>query len=119
MRHLTICLIAYCAASFFHHLHNAEFLDQYPHLPAWLSRAWIYLAWLAATAVGIAGYVLLRQGRRLAGLLLLALYGAWGFDGLAHYALAPLSAHTPMMNASIWLEAATAALLLTALISAD
>jgi len=116
---LAICLLAFCAATLFHHVHNAEFLDQYPQLPAWLSRSAVYLAWLAATAVGITGYLLLRRGRRAAGLVLLALYAAWGFDGLAHYALAPLSAHTLMMNASIWLEAATATLLLMSLITLD
>ena len=115
---LSLCLAAFCAATLFHHVHNAQFIDQYPHLPAWLSPAWIYLTWLGATAVGIAGYALLRHGRRAIGLVVLALYAAWGFDGLAHYALAPPSAHTPMMNASIWLDAATAMLLLTAVITA-
>jgi len=37
-----------------------------------------------------------------------------GFGGLTHYGLAPLSEHTATMNATIWLEAATAALLLVA-----
>jgi len=32
-------LAAYAAASLFHHVHNAEFLDQYPNMPAWLSPA--------------------------------------------------------------------------------
>ena len=111
------CLLAFCAATLFHHVHNAQFIDQYPHLPGWLSPAWIYLTWLGATAVGIAGYALLRHGRRAIGLVVLALYAVWGFDGLAHYARAPIRAHTPMMNASIWLEAGSAALLLGAVIA--
>ena len=45
---------------------------------------------------------------------LIAVYAAIGFDGLAHYTRAPLSAHTAMMNATIWLEAIAAALLLAA-----
>jgi len=107
-------LLAYAAASLFHHLHNAEFLADYPNLPAWISRAKVYAAWLAVTAVGLAGYVLARRGYRLAGLALIGAYAALGFDSLAHYALAPWSAHTALMNLSIGLEVATAALLLVA-----
>ena len=40
-----------------------------------------------------------------------------GFDSLTHYGLAPASAHTAAMNASIRLEVATATLLLAAVVS--
>ncbi len=109
---LPVVLAAYAAASLFHHVHNAEFLHEYPNMPAWISRSVAYGAWLAATAIGITGYVLLRRGYRFVGLALLILYGCYGLDSLAHYALAPVSAHTPSMNFSIWLEAAMAAGLL-------
>ena len=46
--------------------------------------------------------------------VLLVAYAAAGLDGLGHYGLAPASAHTAAMNATIGLEAATAALLLVA-----
>jgi hypothetical protein len=117
MKALAALLVAYTAASLFHYAHNAEFLAEYPNMPAWLSRAQIYTAWLGATAVGASGYVLLRRGFRLAGLALLAVYAVLGFDSLTHYALAPASAHTAAMNASILLEAATATLLLGAVAS--
>jgi hypothetical protein len=111
---LPVCLLAYAAASLFHHVHNAEYLDQYPNMPVWLSPVRIHAAWFGTTAIGFAGYLLLRRGYRLPGLILLAVYGCYGLDSLAHYALAPLSAHALTMNLSIWLEAATAtALLLT------
>jgi hypothetical protein len=106
---LLLALLAYAAASLFHHVHNAEFLDQYPNMPAWLSPVQVYVAWLGATAIGLIGYWSLRRGYRVAGLALLAGYGCYGLDSLAHYALAPLSAHTLAMNLSIGLEAATAA----------
>jgi hypothetical protein len=114
---LTALLFAYAAASLFHYSHNAEFLAEYPNMPAALSRAKIYAAWLGGTAVGALGYLLLRAGRRLAGLALLAVYAVLGFDGFAHYDLAPASAHTAVMNASIWLEAATATLVLATVAS--
>jgi hypothetical protein len=112
---LSIALIVAAAASLLHHAHNAEFLDQYPNMPAWLSPAGVYAAWSAATAIGAGGYWLLTRGYRLAGVALLILYGCYGLDGLVHYALAPVSAHSGVMNLSIWLEAAAALALLVVL----
>src|SRR5262245_49966981 len=89
------CVLGLAAATLVHHAHNAEFLDQYPNMPAWLSPAGVYAAWSIAAAVGAAGYFLLRRGYRLAGIVLLILYAAYGLDGLVHYALAPAAAHTP------------------------
>jgi hypothetical protein len=114
---LAIVLTAYGAASLLHHVHNAEHLQDYPNLPAWLSPALVYVAWLATTTVGLAGYALLDRGHRAAGLAALGLYGAAGLCGLMHYSLASPSAHTLMMNATIWLEAATATVLLLFLAS--
>jgi hypothetical protein len=111
---LTLLLLVYCAASLLHFSHNAVFLESYPDMPAWLSPTGVYAAWLAVTSVGAAGYLLLRGGHRLAGLALIAAYGALGFDSLSHYGLAPFSAHTFTMNLTILLEAATALLVLAA-----
>ena len=102
----------YTAASFLHFSHNAEFLADYPNLPASLTRLGVYAAWLAVTAIGVVGLMLLRWQLRVAGLLVLAVYAGFGFDGLAHYTLAPMSAHTGMMNFTIWFEVAMAVLLL-------
>ena len=110
------CVIAYAVASLFHYSHNAEFLMAYPNLPSWLTRAEVYAAWAGVTVVGVAGYSLLTRGHRLAGMLTLTAYGLIGLDGLGHYAVAPLSAHTVTMNVSIWLEVATASALLAALL---
>lgn len=111
---LLVFVLAYGAASLFHYTHNAEFLNEYPNLPAWLTRAQVYAAWLGVTAVGLIGYLLVRRRHRLAGLIALGFYGVLGLDGLGHYAVAPTSAHTFTMNLTIWLEVATALLLLTA-----
>lgn len=102
---MLIAFVAYAAASLLHHVHNAEFLAQYPMMPAWLSRTIVYAAWLVATAIGVLGYRLRRRG-------LLNLYGAYGLLALVHYALAPVGVHTLAMNVSIWLEVASAALFL-------
>lgn len=108
-----MALAVYCAASLLHYAHNAAFVDEYPNMPAWLSSAKIYGAWLGVTAVGLAGYLLVWRGYQLVGYAVIVIYAVIGFDGLAHYGLAPISAHSAMMNFTIWLEVATAAALLS------
>jgi len=107
-------LLAFAAASLVHHVHNAEFLQDYPNLPASLSRGQVYAAWLGEAAIGAAGWVLFRLNYKRIGLGAIGVYALAGFGGLGHYAVAPMSAHTLAMNATIWLEVAAAALLLVA-----
>ena len=111
-RTLPWVFLLYAAATLFHFAHNAEYLAQYPHLPASWSRADVYAAWCCLMASGLLGYGLYRAGSRRLGLMVLGLYGALGFAGLLHYTRAPMAHHSAMMNLTIWAEAATAALLL-------
>jgi len=113
-RLLPACLLAYAAASLAHHIHNAEFLADYPNMPAWLTREHVYLAWLGEMILGALGYALLRAGYRTAGLLLVAACALAGFGGLDHYAVAPFASHTAAMHLTILLEVAAAALVLYA-----
>jgi hypothetical protein len=66
-----VATLGYALASLAHHVHNAEWLDAYPNLPAGLTRAVVY----------------------------------------AHYAVAPVAAHSLAMNLTIGCEVATATLL--------
>lgn len=97
-------LLAYAAASLVHHVHNAELINEYPNMPGWLPRAGVHSAWFGVTAVGVAGYLLMQSRYQLIGLIVLADYGFFGLYGLAHYAIAPVSAHTFTMNLTIGLE---------------
>jgi len=110
-------LASYVAASFIHFAHNAEFLAEYPNLPAWLSRAGVYGAWFAQLAIGVLGYALYRRGRELSGLVVIAAFAMFGFDGLLHYTRAPLSDHSTVMNMTIWTEVVAAAVLFLAALS--
>ena len=107
-------LIAYAVASLIHFSHNAAFLDEYPNMPAWLSPARVYAAWIGITCIGVAGYALLCRGFELAGLVVIGIYGAPGLDSLVHYGVAAPSAHTSAMHFTILLDAATGAALLAA-----
>ena len=109
---VTSLTLLYGIASLAHFAHNAEFLMDYPNLPSWLTPAQVYVVWLGITALGALGYLLLRAGRSVAGLLLLAAYAVLGLDGLLHYGRAPVTAHTLAMNATIWFEVLAAAALL-------
>jgi hypothetical protein len=105
-------MLAHCCASLLHFAHNGVFVDEYPNLPASITIPVIIWTWLGITAIGVVGYILLRSGREIAGLGLIAAYAAFGFDGFAHYSLAAMAAHTVMMNVTIWSEAITAVVLL-------
>jgi hypothetical protein len=114
---LDVVLVLYLAASLLHFAHNAEYVGDYPNLPAWLDRADVYLAWCVVAVTGVVGYVLYRGEWPLLGLLLLAVDTGFGFDGLLHYTRAPFAAHTPAMNFTIWFEVVCAALLLTVVVT--
>ena len=109
---LLILMLVYGAASLLHFVHNAEFLADYPNMPGWLTRAQVYGVWLGVAVTGVVGYFLIRFGFELLGLMVIAVYAVLGFAGLDHYTLAPVSAHSAAMNATIWLEVAAAAVLL-------
>ena len=115
-RPLFLLLLVYAVASFIHFVHNAEFLSAYPGLPDSWSRAGVYFAWVAMTAVGAAGSLLLHRGHERSGLFLLAGYAVMGMDSLGHYVVAPLSAHSLSMNVTILLEVAAAGLVLIAVV---
>ena len=111
-RTLLILVLLYVLASLVHFIHNAEYLPEYPGLPPSWTRSGVYLAWLGMTALGLCGWWLVSRGHVTAGALVLAAYALCGLDSLGHYFVAPFSAHTGAMNATILVEVAAAALVL-------
>jgi hypothetical protein len=108
---LTLILV-YGAASLAHFVHNAVYLEFYPNMPTWLTPLGVLGSWLVIAATGAVGYWLFRKGLAVVGLAVLAVYAALGFAGLDHYAMAPVAAHSLMMNATIVGEAIAASVLL-------
>ena len=108
---LTALMLAYGAASLLHFIHNAQFAQDYPNFPGTITALQVYGAWLVVGATGLAGYLLMRFGQRMSGLAVTAVYAGLGFDGLLHYTLAPMGAHSFAMNFTILTEVALAALL--------
>src|SRR4029077_7432621 len=101
---LPVLLLVYAVASLVHFVHNAEFLRDYPGMPASWTREGVYAVWAAITLIGVVGWLLATRGYRVAGLLLVALYALCGMDSLGHYQLAPMTAHTAGMNSTILVE---------------
>ena len=118
MNRLLVLMTLYGAASLLHFAHNAIFLKQYPNLPSWLTAGGVWAAWCGVMAVGVLGYVFYRRVSKPVGLLIIALYAALGFAGLDHYVVAPVSAHSVAMNATILVEVIAAAVLLIAVAKA-
>lgn len=110
-KHLWLLLALYAIASFTHFVHNAEYLAFYPNMPRWVGRDTVYLVWLAITSVGVIALLFHCVGWRVLGLITLMLYGATGFDGLGHYALALCAEHTWAQNFTIWFEVVCGGLL--------
>lgn len=111
-RGVRLTLVVYAAASLLHFVHNAAYLSAYPNMPRWLTPAGVYMSWLAMTALGLLGYAIYRFRSRPVGTLLIATYALLGFGGLDHYAVAPIAAHSIVMNITIAAEAAAATALL-------
>lgn len=109
---LLFLMLLYGIASFLHFAHNAVYLRDYPNLPGWLTAAEVWITWCAVAAVGVLGYWLYRRVARWAGLVTIAVYGILGFAGLDHYTVAPMGAHTFVMNLTILTEVVAAAVLL-------
>jgi hypothetical protein len=102
--HIRLLFLVFFAANLTHFAHNAEYIAYYPGIPAWLTREKVYLAWAAGASVGLLGLLVYRARWKVAGLVLVAAYGALGIDGLAHYTLALCSEHTLATNLTIWFE---------------
>ena len=113
---LTVLMLAYGASSLLHFIHNAQFARDYPNFPDTITALQVYGVWLLIAATGVAGSLLMRFGPRVAGLLVTAVYAGFGFNGLLHYRLAPMSAHSFAMNSTILTEVALAAALLCVVI---
>jgi uncharacterized membrane protein len=114
---LTLLMLAYGAASLIHFIHNAQFANDYPNFPDTITALQVYGVWMLIGATGLAGYLLMRFGLRVIGLVVTGVYAGFGFNGLLHYSLAPLSAHSFAMNATILTEVALAAALTFAVIA--
>src|SRR5204863_5185530 len=86
---LLALLLLHMAASLWHHIHNGQFLDEYPNMPRGVPPVLAYIAWGVTTAVGLAGYYAVCNGHRLLGFGAMGLHATYGLLAFGHYRLAP------------------------------
>ncbi|MEO0971492.1 MAG: hypothetical protein AAFX85_00240 [Pseudomonadota bacterium] len=106
-----IATALYAVATTVHFAHNALFLDQYPNMPAWFTPLGVLGALATVHVLGVIGVVFALLRMNVLALGFLGAYAAFGFDGLAHYAVAPFASHTFTMNATILIEVGSALVL--------
>ena len=111
---LVALALLYFAASLAHFAHNAEFIAFYPGLPSAITPETVYLAWMFITGFGALAIALFRFKLNALAWVALAVYGAFGLDGLLHYTMALCSEHTLWANVTIWSEASLGLLLFLA-----
>lgn len=84
---LRVLLAVAIAVSIVHYADNVAAYGAYPEPASGFapSRGLIAASWFVFTALGLAGYVLLRRGRVLAAAACLAAYSGSGLIGFGHY----------------------------------
>lgn len=97
-------LIASIIVTALHYTHNYLFIEEYPQ-PDWIHRETIYITWSLLTLVGIAGYMLFREGRLVAAGAYLLVYSYTGTSSLGHYPYGNPGDFTTVMHLFIWTDA--------------
>lgn len=104
-------LLATAISSILHYVDNLLFFHEYPE-PPWINRAMIDAFWFVMTPLAFAGWLAIKRGHPVAGLLLLMGYAGCNLLSLGHYLYAPLHAISGRIHAFILLESFLAVALL-------
>ena len=114
LRALNVVFFAAVASSVVHYTDNYLAFDRYPDggVGPDISADTIWIAWIAFTAFGIAGYLAHRRGQVRGGAALLAVYSLSGLVGLGHYTAPGTSELAWWRHAHIWLDIACGAAVL-------
>jgi hypothetical protein len=94
-----------------HYTDNAVSIEKYPQ-PSWINEPIIFAVWIGFTAMGIAGYVLYRQGRTWPALALLTIYSYTGLSTPLHYRYGSLSGLSWWQQLFVWTDGLTGAAIL-------
>jgi hypothetical protein len=96
-------LIASIVITLLHYTDNYVSIDEYPQ-PGWIHGQTIWLAWSLFTLVGIAGYLMYRDGRPGAAAVYLLVYSLTGLSSLGHYQSGSIDEFTTRMHVFIWTD---------------
>ena len=105
-------LVASVVLTTIHYTDNYLYFDEYPQ-PESLQRWHVYVAWLALTAVGIAGYALYERGYALPSYVCLVVYSYTGLSSLGHYLYGSLDEFTAKQHGFILVDGLSGAAVLS------
>ena len=108
LRTLNIVFFAALVSSIVHYTDNYLAFERFPDGgpgPQVTADA-IWIAWIAFTVLGVAGYVAYRRGNIRAGAALFAVYSISGLIGLGHYSAPGMSELEWWRHAHIWADIA-------------
>ena len=93
VRLLNIVFFTAVASSIVHYTDNYLAFDRFPNdgVGPEITADSVWIAWIAFTVFGIAGYLLYRRGQIREGSALLAVYSISGLIGIGHYTASGMS----------------------------
>ena len=97
-------LVASIVVTALHYTDNYISIEDYPQ-PDWIHGETIYITWSLLTLIGIAGYMLFREGRFVPAGLYLLVYSYTGTSSLGHYPYGGTGDFTTKMHLLIWSDA--------------
>jgi hypothetical protein len=114
VRLLNIVFFTAVASSIVHYTDNYLAFERFPDggPGPQITADTIWIAWLAFTVVGVAGYIAYRRGRVRLGAALFAVYSISGLIGLGHYSAPGMSELDWWRHAHIWTDIASGTALL-------
>jgi hypothetical protein len=101
---LTVLLAAAVISSAVHYTDNYLAFEKYPQGDIEISDDTVWIAWIAFTAFGLAGYLLYRRGRTIAVATCLAIYSVSGLISIGHYTAPGMSELAAWRHVSIAID---------------
>jgi hypothetical protein len=106
LRLLNIVFFTAVASSLVHYTDNYLAFDRFPNDGPGpdVTPDSVWIAWIAFTAFGVAGYLLYRRGQIRQGSALLAVYSVSGLIGFGHYTASGMSELAWWRHVHIWTD---------------
>ena len=105
-RLLNVVFFTAVASSIVHYTDNYLAFERFPQSDSGpqITKDSVWIAWIAFTAFGVAGWLLYRRGRIALASALLAVYSLSGLIGIGHYTASGMSELAWWRHVHIWVD---------------